>query len=135
MSAINDHLLKFIFSIKLTLTVDTALSPLSVNIVLFTVTGAISPVIVNVYTNGSVYINGCYIASFPGYTVPDSWDVHVPVPCAGPEGGLGVSDPLENHNLEKVGPPPPPENVGSPLDPWKSIVFSVIKPLDALCKL
>ena len=37
-------------------------SPLSVNTVLFTVTGAISPVIVNVYTNGSVYTNGCYSA-------------------------------------------------------------------------
>ena len=48
----------------LTLTVDidtvfgSALSPLSVNMVLFNVTGAISPVIVNVYTNGSVYTNG-----------------------------------------------------------------------------
>ena len=44
----------------LTLTVDTfiwgsALSLLSVNMVLFTITGAISPVIANVYTNGSVY--------------------------------------------------------------------------------
>ena len=32
--------------------------------------------------------------------------------------------------------PPPPnllKNVGHPLDPWKSIVFSVIKPLD--CKI
>ena len=29
----------------------------------------------------------------------------------------------------------PLENVGHPLDPWKSIVFSVIKPLDPLCKL
>ena len=48
----------------LTLTVDTvfgsSLSPLSVNMVLLSVTGAISPVIVNVYTNGSVYTNGCY---------------------------------------------------------------------------
>ena len=47
-----------------TLTVDTILGsvllPLSVNMVLFTVTGAISPVIVNVYTNRSVYTNGCY---------------------------------------------------------------------------
>ena len=55
----------FIF-IMLTLTVDTvfgsALPPLSVNTVLFTVTGAISPDIVNVCTNGSVYTNGCYIA-------------------------------------------------------------------------
>ena len=50
----------------LTLTVDTvfgsALSPLSVNMILFTVTGMISPIIVNVYTNGSVYIYGCYSA-------------------------------------------------------------------------
>ena len=38
----------------------SALSPLSVNMVLFTVTGAISPVIVNIYTNGSVYTNRCY---------------------------------------------------------------------------
>ena len=54
------------FFIMLALTVDTvlgsALSPLSVNMVLFTVTGAISPVIINVYTNGSVYTNGCYNA-------------------------------------------------------------------------
>ena len=51
------------FSIMLTLTVDTVLgselSPLRVNMVLFTITGALSPVIVNVYTNGSVYTNGC----------------------------------------------------------------------------
>ena len=48
-----------------TLTVDTFLGsvllPLSVNMVLVTVMGAISPVIVNVYTNGSIYTNGCYI--------------------------------------------------------------------------
>ena len=54
------------FFIMLTLMVDTvfgsALSPLSVNMVLFTVTGAISTVIVNDYTNGSVYTNGCYRA-------------------------------------------------------------------------
>ena len=30
-------------------------------------------------------------------------------------------------------PPPPLENVGPPLDPWKSTVFSVIKPLVPLC--
>ena len=42
----------------------SALSPLSVNMVLLTVTGAISPVIVNVYTSGSVYTNGCYRGSF-----------------------------------------------------------------------
>ena len=29
----------------------------------FTATGAISPVIVNVYSNWSVYINGCYNAT------------------------------------------------------------------------
>ena len=39
----------------------SALSPLSVNIVVFTVMGAISTVI-NVYTNGSVYTNACYKA-------------------------------------------------------------------------
>ena len=39
-----------------------ALSPLSVNMVLFTVKGAISPVCVNVYTNGRIYPNWCYIA-------------------------------------------------------------------------
>ena len=48
------------------LTVDTflgsKLSPLSVNMVLFTVTGAIPTVIVNVYTNGSIYTSGCYTA-------------------------------------------------------------------------
>ena len=40
----------------------SALSPLSVDMVLFTVTGAISPLNVNFYTNGSVYTNGCYSA-------------------------------------------------------------------------
>ena len=39
----------------------SALSPFSVNMVLFTVTWAISPPIANVYTNGSVYTNGCYM--------------------------------------------------------------------------
>ena len=38
-------------------------------------------------------------------------------------------------SLEKVGPPTPLENVGPPLDPWKSKIFSLIKPLDPLCKL
>ena len=54
----------------------------------------------------------------------------------------GVRTPLEDHKLyvfqKKLafGPPPPPlENVGIPLDPWKSIAFSVIKPLDPLGKL
>ena len=59
----------------LTLKVDTvflgsALSPLSVNslkLVLFTVKGAVSPVIVNDITNGSVYANGCYCANSKGY--------------------------------------------------------------------
>ena len=37
--------------------------------------------------------------------------------CADPEGAGRGSGP----------PPPPLENVGHPLDPWKSIVFSVIK--------
>ena len=31
-------------------------------------------------------------------------------------------------------PPSPLENVGPPLDPWKYIVFSVIKPFYPLCK-
>ena len=56
-------------------------------------------------------------------------------------------DPLENHklhdfllklafgpHLEKVGPPLPGK-CWSPLDFWKSIVFSVIKPLDPLSRL
>ena len=42
------------------LILGSALSPLSINTVLFAVTGAMSPIIVNVYTNGSVYTNGCY---------------------------------------------------------------------------
>ena len=54
------------FFIVLTLMVDTvlgsALSPFSVNMVMLTVTGAISYVIANVYTNGSVYTNVCYKA-------------------------------------------------------------------------
>ena len=69
-SAINGHLSQsyffFFFFIMLTLTVDTvfvsALSPLSVNMVLWTITGAISPVIFNVYANGSVDTKGCYNA-------------------------------------------------------------------------
>ena len=63
-----------LFFIMLTLTVDTVfwvcIMPLSVNMVLFTVTGAIFPVIVNVYTNGSVYTNGCYKAHFLAYNTP-----------------------------------------------------------------
>ena len=43
-----------------TFLVRSALSPLSVNMGPFTVTGAISPVIVNVYTNRGVYTKGCY---------------------------------------------------------------------------
>ena len=39
----------------------SALSPLSVNMVLFTVTGAISPVIVNVYTNGAFTLMGATV--------------------------------------------------------------------------
>ena len=59
MSAISGHPLQFYyyFFIMLTLTVDTvfrsAKSLLSVNMVLWTVAGAISPVVVNVYSNGS----------------------------------------------------------------------------------
>ena len=52
------------FFIMLTLTSDTvfgsALTPLTVNMVQLTVTGAISPVIVKVYTNGSGYTYGCF---------------------------------------------------------------------------
>ena len=57
----------------LTQTVNTvfgsALSPLSVNLILFTVTGAISPAIVNVYTNGSVYTKECYTAVYLFITI------------------------------------------------------------------
>ena len=45
---------------------------------------------------------------------------------------------LLGYRLPPPPPPPPPPplgNVGPPLDPWKSIVFSDIKPLDPLCKL
>ena len=63
MSVMNGQLLLFHFFHN----VDTngmffgsALSPLSVNMVLLSVTGAASLVIVNVNTNGSVYTDGCY---------------------------------------------------------------------------
>ena len=68
--------------------------------------------------------------------------------CAEPKGGIGGPDPpwkitgymgfYRNKHLdppEEAGPPHPPENVGPPLDHWKSIVISVIKPLDPFCKL
>ena len=70
MSAITGHLLQFnyYYFIMLTLTVDTVfvsiLSPLSVNMVLWTVTGAISLIIVNIYTNRSVDTSGCYKGVF-----------------------------------------------------------------------
>ena len=49
-------------------------------------------------------------------------------------GGVGGLDPSpENHRLYRNKYwDPPLENVGPPLDPWKSIVFYVIKPLDPL---
>ena len=50
----------FFFHNELILIFASASSPLSVKMVLFTVTGATSPVFVN--TNGSVYTNGCYTA-------------------------------------------------------------------------
>ena len=46
---------------------------------------------------------------------------------------------MDFYRNKHLDPPPPPgkkfdplENVGPPLDPWKSKVFSVIKPLDPL---
>ena len=75
-------------------------------------------------------------------------DLNCNFSCADPEGGFGVRTPLENHKLYvfflniMIRTPPPPgkswtplENVRPPLDPWNSIVFPVIKPLDPLYKL
>ena len=71
--------------IMLTLTVDTvfvcALPPLSVNMVLFTVTAAIYPVIVIVYTNGSVYTNGCYRALYYGRALISMYKLMVLKKC------------------------------------------------------
>ena len=67
MSAKNGHLLYFFYNALVTVDAvvfGSALWPLSVNIVLFTVTGAISLVIVIVHTNGSVDTNGCYNALY-----------------------------------------------------------------------
>ena len=71
-------------------------------------------------------------------------DLNCNFACADPEGGggWGLDPPRKSQviwvslnimirtPLEKVGPPL--ENVRPPLDPFKSIVFSVIKPLDPL---
>ena len=68
--------------------------------------------------------------------------------CADPEGVIGGPDPpppppgksqviwvsIEINTWTLDLPPPPPEKL-DPLDPLKSIVFSVIKPLDPPCKL
>ena len=66
MSAINGHLLKVHFFHRYYCFLGSALSPLSVNMILFKVTGAISPVIVNVCTYGSVYTKGLckFVVSF-----------------------------------------------------------------------
>ena len=74
MSAINLCDKSFVISlfIMLTLTVDTvlgsALSPLSVITVLFTITEAISLVLVNVHTSGSIYTNS-------GVTMAKKWPI------------------------------------------------------------
>ena len=66
-----------------------------------------------------------------------------PQACADPEGGggRGLVSPGKSQviwvsleiNIRKKLEPLPLENSGPPLDPLKSIVFSVIKPLDPLC--
>ena len=65
-----------------------------------------------------------------------------PRACADPEGGGGgLGSPGKSQviwvsleiNIRKKLDPLPMENSGPPLDPLKSIVFSVIKPLDPLC--
>ena len=62
-------------------------------------------------------------------------------PCADPEGVIGGPDPPRKSQVIWVSIEintwtldPPPEKL-DPLDPLKSIFFSVIKPLDPLCKL
>ena len=59
MSAINCHLLQFYFSIMLVLTVDVCI----ITAYLWTITGTISSVIVNIYINISVDTNKCYSAA------------------------------------------------------------------------
>ena len=45
--------------------------------ILFTVTGAISPVIANVYTNGGVYTDGCYNAFSKNEGIePQRWNYY-----------------------------------------------------------
>ena len=65
-----------------------------------------------------------------------------PQACADPEGGRGSGPPPGKSqviwisleiNIRKKLNPLPLENAGPPLEPLKSIVFSVIKPLDPLC--
>ena len=61
----------------------------------------------------------------------------------GSRGGIGVQTPPPPGKSQviwvsieiSIWTPPPLENAGPPLDPWNGIVFSVIKPLDPLCKL
>ena len=73
---------------------------------------------------------------------------HLIITCADPEGGGGVRTPSPgkaqviwvSSEISICTPPPlkkldPLENVGPPLDPWKWIVFSVIKALGPLSKL
>ena len=64
-----------------------------------------------------------------------------PQACADPEGERGSGSPGKSQviwvsleiNIRKKLDPLPLENSGPPLDPLKSIVFSVIKPLDPIC--
>ena len=65
-----------------------------------------------------------------------------PQACADPKGGeRGLGSPGKSQviwvsleiNIRKKLDPLPLENSGPPLDPLKSIVFSVIKPLGPLC--
>ena len=64
-----------------------------------------------------------------------------PQACADPEGERGLGSPGKSQviwvslkiNIRKKLDPLPLENSGPPLDPLKSMVFSVIKPLDPLC--
>ena len=65
-------------------------------------------------------------------------------PCADPEGVIEGPDPPpppQNHviwvpiEINTWTQDPPPLEKLDPLDPLKSIVFSLIKPLDPLCKL
>ena len=65
-------------------------------------------------------------------------------PCADPDGVIGGPDPPSGKsqviwvsieiNTWTLDPPPHPLEKLDPLDPLKSIVFSVIKPVDPLCR-